>query len=197
MPRKTFERGRDYGKPGEIGTGDTVYYKKDPNRMLGFVQRKHWPNLWVRWEDGEYTVVRISEVRRVLAGPKGRLPNSGRGKAFTFHGSFASKILAARKERSIPGSFIHEKDGRYYVLKPKKIASATFYEPRNARRNASVPKGAVKIYGRCLRIEAVKLRVHSYGGKETGPGQKYFHDFTTKNAMIYGLPDGSLLIKAR
>jgi hypothetical protein len=58
-------------------------------------------------------------------------------------------------------------------------------------------RGAVKIYGRCLRIEAVKMVSHLYGGKKTPATQKYFHDFTTKNAMIYGLPDGSLLIKAR
>lgn len=123
--------------------------------------------------------------------------NPGHGKAFTFHGSYTSKILAARKEKAVPGSFIEEREGRYFVLKPKKIASTTFYEPRQAKRNAATPKGAVKIYGRCLRIEAIKLRPHTYGGKPTASGQKYFHDFTTKNAMIYGLPDGSLLIKAK
>jgi len=182
------------GKFGEIETGDVVYHKKD--RIKGFVQRKYWPNIWVRWEDGEYSVVRISDVRRVMALPKGRLPNAGTGKAFTFHGSFTSLILARKKERSVPGSFIQEKDGRYYVLKPKKIPTATFYEPRNARKNPKIPRGAIRIYGRCLRIEAVKLQPHTYGGKETAAGQKYYHDFTTKNAVIYGLPDGSLLIKA-
>lgn len=69
--------------------------------------------------------------------------------------------------------------------------------PKKSERNPETPSKAVKIYGRCLRIEAVKMRSHLYGGKKTAATQKYFHDFTTKNAMIYGLPDGSLLIKAR
>jgi len=115
-----------------------------------------------------------------------RKRNAITGKAFTFHGSFTSLILARKKEKSVPGSFIQEKDGRYYVLKPKRIATSV--------RNS--PKGAAKIYGRCLRIEAIKLQKHTYGGKVTPPGQKYFHDFSTKYAVIYGLPDGSLLIKA-
>lgn len=109
--------------------------------------------------------------------------NKGYGKAFTFHGSFTSKLAAKRKEAITPGSFIQEKDGRYYLLKPKRVKSN--------------PAGAVKIYGRCLRIEAIKTVSHSYGGKPTTGGQRYFHDFTTKNAMIYGLPDGSLLIKSK
>lgn len=115
--------------------------------------------------------------------------NPGQGKAFTFHGSTTSKLQAKRLEARTPGSFIQEKDGRYYILKPKRIGS----RPVNVRNS---PRGAVKIYGRCLRIEAVKTSAHTYGGETTRAGQKYFHDFTTKNAMIYGLPDGSLLIKA-
>jgi hypothetical protein len=48
-------------------------------------------------------------------------PNAGMGKAFTFHGSYQSLILARRKEKDTPGSFIHASGGRYYVLKPKRI----------------------------------------------------------------------------
>jgi len=110
--------------------------------------------------------------------------NPGYGKAFTFHGSFTSKLLAQKKERQTPGSFIEERGGRYYVLKPKKIRS-------------NQPRSGVKIYGRCLRIEAVKTVNHTYGGKPTGAGQHYFHDFTAKNAKIYGLPNGDLLISTR
>lgn len=47
----------------------------------------------------------------------------GIGKAFYFFGSFTSKLAAKKKEAKIPGSFIHESGGRYYVLKPKKIRS--------------------------------------------------------------------------
>lgn len=107
--------------------------------------------------------------------------NPGIGRAFYFFGSTTSKLAARKLERKHPGSFIHEKDGRYYVLKPKTI-----------RSNPGVP-----IYGRVLRIEAEKTWEHEYGGKDSKPSQKYYHDFTSKNAMIYGLPDGSLLIKAK
>jgi len=50
-------------------------------------------------------------------------PRFGRGKAFYFFGSFTSKLLARKKEAQTPGSFIHFKNGRYYVLKPRKMAS--------------------------------------------------------------------------
>jgi len=126
---------RSHAKPAmnrkKIQTGDTVYHKK--TKIKGYVQRFHWPHYWVRWADGEYSTVTQSEIRPVLAGPKGRLPN---------------------------------------------------------------PSGT-KIYGRCLRIEAVKTVAHTYGGKTVKAGQKYFHDFRSKNAMIYGMPDGSLWIKAK
>lgn len=68
------------------------------------------------------------------------------------------------------------------------------FGPFNKRKNTG---GGVKIYGRCLRIEAVKMVNHTYGGKPTKAGQHYFHDFTTKNAIIYGMPDGSLRIVAK
>jgi len=115
-----------------------------------------------------------------------RKTNPGYGKAFTFHGSFTSKLLARKREKETPGSFIQEKDGRYYVLKPKRIRTAS----------SNPGKGAVKIYDRAIRIEAAKDRPHTYGGKQTRSGQKYFHDFETK-AEIWGLPDGSLLIKPK
>lgn len=69
--------------------------------------------------------------------------------------------------------------------------------PRKNTGGRSLRNSGVKIYGRCLRIEAVKLVPHTYGGKPTKGGQHYFHDFTTKNAIIYGLPDGSLKIVSK
>lgn len=60
-----------------------------------------------------------------------------------------------------------------------------------------LPNPGIKIYGRCLRIEAIKMVEHLYNGHKARATQRYFHDFTSKNAIIYGLPDGSLLIKSR
>jgi hypothetical protein len=107
---------------------------------------------------------------------KAKRKNPGTGKAFTFHGSFKSKILAARREREIPGSFIQEKDGRYYVLKPKRIRSKV----------STNPKRGVLIYGRVLKV---------FAQKTAGPfkGQRFVHTFKP-GALMYGLPDGSLRI---
>jgi hypothetical protein len=85
-----------------------------------------------------------------------------------------------------------------YTTSPRHHAEIGFKTKYPGGQKAHTnPRNAVKIYGRCLRIEAVKMRSHTYGGKKAAATQRYFHDFTAKNAMIYGLPDGSLLIKAK
>ena len=84
----------------------------------------------------------LREAQRIVSGfekehhpmDRAHRANAARGKAFTFHGSFASKILAARRERATPGSFVYEKDGRYYVLKPKKIRAASAGANPSAKR---------------------------------------------------------------
>lgn len=65
------------------------------------------------------------------------------------------------------------------------------------KKNQNYGRTGMQIYGRCLRIEAIKTNNHTYGGKATAAGQRYYHDFTTKNAKIYGLPNGDLLISTR
>lgn len=40
------------------------------------------------------------------------------GKKFTFHGAFNSKKDAKKREKEV-GGFIREKNGRFYVLKPR------------------------------------------------------------------------------
>lgn len=70
-------------------------------------------------------------------------PRWGVGRAFRFHGSYTSLILARRKERAIPDAFIHEKDGRYYVLQPKRIITRRENAPRGnpGRSFGSLPVG--------------------------------------------------------
>ena len=58
------------------------------------------------------------------------------------------------------------------------------------RKNPPAP--AVEIYDTILAIEAIK------GGGSLWPKEKFRHDFEKKSkARVYGLPDGSLLIKSQ
>jgi hypothetical protein len=190
MPRKP-ERGRDYGQPRQrmrgkqFEAGDRIRFK--PDKSLGTVVRATAYSLTVRFDDGELSHVSPHEVIHSASVKTGFPKNPGQGRGFYFLGSATSKIAARKIEHKHPGSFIHEKGGRYYILKPKKIRSTKI-----SSNPSSVP-----IYGRVLRIEAEKTWSHEYGGKPSKGSQKYFHDFSTKNAVIYGLPDGSLLIKAK
>jgi len=52
-----------------------------------------------------------------------------------------------------------------------------------------IPKGAVEIYDRILEIRAQK------GPQSLWAGELFKHPFTSK-AKVYGLPDGSILIKS-
>jgi hypothetical protein len=108
---------------------------------------------------------------------------------FTFHGSFTSKILAARREKETPGSFIHEKDGRYYVLKPK--SNAKINSSIRVNRNRHTNPKEVRIYQDITRIEGTKGKESIY------PGEKFFHNFKKPFPEMIGLPDGSLLIRPK
>lgn len=107
-----------------------------------------------------------------------------KGSRFLFFGRFSTKLAAARQERRKPGSFIRKIGGYYYVMKRR---SATVKNPKTKR--------LVRIYGRVLRIEAQKIGRHQNCDAECKRcNHKYVHDFK-RGAVMYGQPDGSILIK--
>jgi hypothetical protein len=106
----------------------------------------------------------------------------GLGRAFYFLGSYRSKILAAKQEREHPGSFLHYKNGRWYVMKPKRVS--------NPRRWLTT------IYKRVLSIQAQKIGFHRHCDAECKRvDHKYIHDFKP-GANLLGIPDGSFLMLA-
>lgn len=64
----------------------------------------------------------------------------------------------------------------------------------NPKRSQANPK-PVLIYGKVQRIEAVKTQKHICDAECKAHGHRYFHEFSS-NPKMYGLPDGSLLIKS-
>ena len=130
--------------------------------------------------------------------------------SYTYHGKFKSKILAARREREIPGSFILRKGEYYFVLKPRKnpfrlgsrrvrpVKSMrspvhgrrkTTYRTKKAALRVAQRNPGTLIYDKITRIEGTKGKSSQY------PGQKFFHRFKRPYPAMYGLKDGSLLIK--
>jgi hypothetical protein len=57
------------------------------------------------------------------------------------------------------------------------------------------PRG-VLIYGKVNRIIATKTQKHICDATCKSHGHRYYHDFSSR-AQMYGLPDGSLLIKSK
>jgi hypothetical protein len=63
------------------------------------------------------------------------------------------------------------------------------FKPKKVWRKTNPGKGTILIYDKVTRIEATKGRSSLY------PGQKFYHKFKRPYPKMYGLPDGSLLIK--
>ena len=77
--------------------------------------------------------------------------------------------------------------------KAQKI-SEHFYNKLRVLQRKRNPGQATKIYGKVLRIEAQKTGKHHCDAECKRCGHRYYHDFRVK-ASMYGLPDGSILIK--
>lgn len=69
------------------------------------------------------------------------------------------------------------------------------YSDPNYVKGGSNPRMTM-IYGKVNRIIATKTQKHICDAACKSHGHRYYHDFSS-NAQMYGLPDGSLLIKAR
>lgn len=116
------------------------------------------------------------------------MKNPGKGRGFYFFGSFTSKLAARRKEATVPGSFIREIHGKYYVMKARKTTTRRVSNPAESKK-------LVRIYGRVIRIVAKKTGHHEHCDAECKRcGHEYVHDFKA-GAVMYGQPDGSILIK--
>jgi hypothetical protein len=87
-----------------------------------------------------------------------------------------------------------KKNPALMVALGKMAVQKTFGTTKRKNPSFRLPAGSVEIYGRLLRIEAQKGAGHvcDYSCKRVN--HCYYHDFT-KHARVWGLPDGSLLIK--
>jgi hypothetical protein len=92
---------------------------------------------------------------------------------------FATHMQAARTRKLTP-----------YELKQLNVARQTL---RTTRKPISNPK-RVLIYGNVECIYAKKTQKHICDAECKAHGHRYYHEFSSKPKM-YGLPDGSLLIK--
>jgi hypothetical protein len=105
--------------------------------------------------------------------------------------TFALLMQKARTRKLTPAELTelsHARQKMRSVRKP--IANKPIGKGKKAKSN---PDG-VLIYGNVQRIEAVKTQDHICDAECKKFGHRYFHEFTSKPKM-YGLPDGSLLIK--
>jgi hypothetical protein len=110
-------------------------------------------------------------------------------------------LVVERNSNKIYQSFSNEKDAKTFLRDRQEFTDGDFTIVREGnkpigkgKKAKSNPDKPVLIYGNVRRIEAVKSQDHICDAECKSVGHRYFHNFTSKPKM-YGLPDGSLLIK--
>lgn len=189
----------DNGDTWNVSTGDVIHSAavktgyKNPTKALKPQDAKELFNALMELSHQRELTVNekklLTMARQRLRQLKKKNPNDQVIFVFTKDGVRHPVRLPSDWTRQQISLWVRDAFGKNNVI------NWTAHEPKT--KSKTNPTNGTKIYGRCLRIEAIKTVPHTYGGKPSRAGQKYFHDFTTKNAMIYGLPDGSLLIKAK
>jgi hypothetical protein len=103
---------------------------------------------------------------------------------------FATHMQAARKRKLTTYELNQLSTARQVLRQQRKPAMNA--PKRKGQRN---PKQGVLIYGNVQRIYATKTQSHICDADCKAHGHRYYHEFTSKPKM-YGLPDGSILIKS-
>jgi hypothetical protein len=107
-------------------------------------------------------------------------------------------LMAKSRERTLTHPELNRLRSASQVIRYHRRKTSATNTPRRVRKVSSRvrarsnghenPRGTL-IYEKVTRIEGTKGRESQY------PGQKFFHNFKRPYPKMYGLPDGSLLIK--
>lgn len=102
---------------------------------------------------------------------------------------FATHMQKARERKLSP----YETKQLSQARQTLRRAARPAMNPKRKLAKAN-PGKPVLIYGKVLRIEAIKTQNHICDAECKKFNHRYFHDFSSAPKM-YGLPDGSILIR--
>lgn len=113
---------------------------------------------------------------------------------------FATHMQAARKRKLAPYETKQLSEARQTLrrharpaMNSKKVLNKQYGKIGKVKAKAN-PDQPVLIYGKVTKILATKTQDHICDAECKQAGHRYFHNFTS-TAKMYGLPDGSLLIR--